>query len=171
MVVDYKLKLMLVFPFIQDGTSIFASQLNFGKGISSGKSVAEFGVNAGAFSISDTATSTSQMFEITSSSAVATTLSASVSSNSATSVSVANSSGLSVGDTIVIGNEQMTISAISGTTLTVSRGVNSTSAATHSSGTTVNNIATTETVLDVLKKSINQILVLRLLYNPVGTYV
>lgn len=140
---------------IQDGTSNFASQLNFSQGISSGKSVAEFGVNAGTFSISDTATSTSQMFEITSSSAVATTLSASVSSTSATSISVANSSGLSVGDTIVIGNEQMTISAISGTTLTVSRGVNSTSAATHSSGTTISNIATTETVLDVLKK-INQ---------------
>ena len=140
---------------IQDGTSNFASQLNFSQGISSGKSVAEFGVNAGTFSISDTATSTSQAFEITSSSAVATTLSASVSTTSATSVSVANSSGLSVGDTIAIGNEQMTISAISGTTLTVSRGVNSTVAATHSSGATVSNIATTETVLDILKK-INQ---------------
>ena len=70
---------------IQDGTSNFVSQLNFSQGISSGKSVAEFGVNAGTFSISDTATSTSQTFEITSSSAVATTLSASVSTTSATS--------------------------------------------------------------------------------------
>ncbi|MDP6960495.1 MAG: flagellar cap protein FliD N-terminal domain-containing protein, partial [Dehalococcoidia bacterium] len=63
---------------VQDGTSNLASQLNFSQGITSGKSLSEFGVNAGTFTISDTATTTSATVEITSSTSIATTLSSAI---------------------------------------------------------------------------------------------
>ncbi|MAT78145.1 hypothetical protein CMK14_23780, partial [Candidatus Poribacteria bacterium] len=59
---------------VQDGTSNLATQLDFSQGITSGRSLSEFGVNAGTFTISDTATSTSTTITITSSTSLTTSL-------------------------------------------------------------------------------------------------